>query len=162
VFDFEDRDALYYVIYDLEPLMQAALAARARGENWFDAKAESGASLAAALEWLRPYVVGEKQHEEFAHSHVAFDSQRAAAGEKGFSGPFDPKSAARLYWIAAEFAPQYGALAEHLNPRAPAFVVLCGELDIGRCSEIRQPSQRSFRLDQTVADEREFAAVRRP
>ncbi|WP_042063084.1 alginate lyase family protein, partial [Acidomonas methanolica] len=33
--DFRERDALHYVVYDLQPMVQAALAARTRGEDWY-------------------------------------------------------------------------------------------------------------------------------
>jgi hypothetical protein len=127
VLDFTQRDALHYVIYDLEPLVQAALAARAMGEDWFDASAANGASLAQAVAWMRPYAAGEKRHQEFVHSTVAFDAERAAAGEKGYSGAFDPKTAGRLMWLAASFDPQYAVLAGRLSPEPPDFVALCGQ-----------------------------------
>ncbi len=56
--DFEQRDALHYVVYDLEPLLIAALAAKAHGLDWYSMKNRSGASLEAALQWLAPYATG--------------------------------------------------------------------------------------------------------
>ncbi|MFX5817457.1 alginate lyase family protein, partial [Acinetobacter baumannii] len=32
--DMEERDALHYVVYDLEPLVRAAQVAQGRGEQW--------------------------------------------------------------------------------------------------------------------------------
>ncbi len=55
-FDFEVRDALHYVTYDLEPLAIAALAAREHGEDWVTPR------LTAAVDWLLPYARGEKTH----------------------------------------------------------------------------------------------------
>ena len=127
VTDFAQRDALHYVVYDLEPLLRAALAARAyAGEDWYRWQAPSHASVARSVAWLTPYVTGEKTHEEFVHSKVAFDAQRAAAGVKGFTGAFDVHDAAITYWSAAAFDPKLKALAERLDPDPPAFVALCG------------------------------------
>jgi hypothetical protein len=126
VLDFSQRDALHYVVYDLEPLLRAALAARSRGEDWWRARKPGSPSLEAAVRWLRPYAAGETPHEEFVHSSVAFDAERARNGEKGYSGPWDRTTAARVYWMAAEFDPSYRALAEKLGP-APTFVTLCGQ-----------------------------------
>ena len=115
------------MVYDLEPLLRAALAARAyAGEDWYRWEAPSHASVARSVAWLTPYVTGEKTHEEFVHSKVAFDAQRAAAGVKGFTGAFDVHDAAITYWSAAAFDPKLKALAERLDPDPPAFVALCG------------------------------------
>lgn len=126
VIDFEERDAMHYVIYDLEPLAQAALAARARGEDWFHYQAPNGASLAKGFAWLKPYANGDKPHEEFVHSKVLFDAQRAAAGEKGYSGPFDPSAAGNVMWLGAAFDPAYLPVARKLRPQPPAWLAMCG------------------------------------
>lgn len=87
--DFEQRDAMHYVVYDLEPLLRAAQAAHGRGEDWLHMKGSAGAGLAQGLDWLAPYARGEKTHEEFAHTKVRFDLQRRAAGVSGFEGIWD-------------------------------------------------------------------------
>jgi len=127
VLDYTQRDALHYVVYDLEPLLQAALAARSRGEDWYDEGLVEGRSLKHAVAWLLPYITGEKTHQEFVHSSVPFDRERAEAGLKEYSGLFEPRHAAGLYWIAAEFEPRYRAIAEQLHSPEPPFVALCGQ-----------------------------------
>ncbi|MCH4089640.1 alginate lyase family protein [Acetobacter sp.] len=124
--DFEDRDALHYVVYDLQPLVQAALAAQRRGEDWYHWTTPDGASLEKAVAWLTPYVSGQKNHEEFVNTHVRFDLIRLHAGEKGFSGLFDPHVAAPLYWFASLLDPTLGPLAKGLSNTPPPFVALCG------------------------------------
>lgn len=127
VADFAQRDALHYVVYDLEPLLRAALAAKAHaGEDWYRWEAPNHASVARSVAWLTPYATGEKMHEEFVHSKVAFDAQRAAAGVKGFTGAFDVRAAAITYWSASRFDPALRPVAERLDPIAPAFIALCG------------------------------------
>jgi hypothetical protein len=125
VLDFRQRDALHYVVYDLEPLLQASLAARSFGRDWY-AMPVNGASLAKAVAWLEPYADGRLAHEEFVHSTVAFDAERARAGERGYSGPFQPRTAARLFHLAAAFDPRFAGLADRLGPK-PDELTLCGQ-----------------------------------
>ena len=122
--DFEERDALHYTVYDLEPLTRAAMAARLRGEDWLTLRGDNGASLAAGLDWLLPYARGEQVHEEYVHSRIKFDFQRRDAGVPGFSGPWDPENSANLYWTAATLEGAYAAVAKALKP-APAWISAC-------------------------------------
>ena len=120
-FDFEQRDALHYTTYSLEPLLTTALMARAHGDDWYGAP--EAQRLAEALAWLAPYAQGKKTHEEFAKSAVPFDRKRAAAGEKGFTGNWEAKGAANVYLLAARFDPAYLPLALELRPPAWALAL---------------------------------------
>ncbi len=122
--DFEQRDALHYVVYDLEPLFTAVLAAKAHGLDWYNMKNRSGASLETALQWLKPYAAGARTHEEFAHTTVEFDRTRAKAGLPGFSGRWDPKLSAMLYQLAGRLNPRWTNLATRLGPANP-WLALC-------------------------------------
>jgi len=124
--DFAVRDALHYAVYDLEPLLRAALVARRiGGEDWYHWETADHASLANAVAWLRPYAAGERMHDEFVHSQVDFDAQRAAAGMKGYKGPFDVHDAARVYWLASRFDASLEPLARSLGTE-PDDLALCG------------------------------------
>ena len=123
--DFAERDALHYVVYDLQPLVAAALAARPFGGDWLHEAGPQGASLAKALDWLRPYAEGDKTHEEFVHTHVQFDRDREQAGEKGYSGPWDRNGASALYWLAAQLDDSYLPLARQLSPEPPDWIGAC-------------------------------------
>lgn len=126
VSDFADRDALHYVVYDLQPLVSAALAAKPFGDgDWLRYATPRGASLAKALDWLRPFAEGAKSHDEFVHTHVKFDREREQAGEKGYSGPWDPKTATALYWLAAQLDPIYLPVAQRLSPEPPDWIGAC-------------------------------------
>lgn len=126
VIDFAERDALHYVVYDLQPLVTAALAAKPFGDgDWLRDTSPQGASLAKALDWLRPYAMGAKTHEEFVHTQVKFDRDRERAGEKGYSGAWDPKSAATLYWLAAALDPDYLPVARQLSAEPPDWIGVC-------------------------------------
>jgi len=122
--DFGQRDALHYVTYDLEPLLTAALAARAHGLDWYTTAGRSGASLAAALRWLEPYARGDETHEEFVHTTIAFDKTRAAVGVPGFAGVWQPSTAATTYQLAARLAVEWAALTAQLGP-PPDWLALC-------------------------------------
>ncbi|OIN53420.1 alginate lyase family protein [Pseudomonas costantinii] len=126
VTDFQDRDALHYVVYDLEPLVQAALAAKPYGVggDWLKITA-NGASLGAALDWLVPYADGQRSHQEFVHTHVQFDKDRAGVGEAGYSGTWEPKSSATLFWLAAQLDPRYLPVATQLAAKPADWISAC-------------------------------------
>lgn len=94
--DFYKRDALHYVTYDLEPLTIAAMAAKTHGEDWFHTAANGTPSVEEAVDWLIPFAVGDKNHEDFVHSSEPFDAARAKAGEKGYSGMWEPTNSVAL------------------------------------------------------------------
>ncbi|MBV8628783.1 MAG: alginate lyase family protein [Paraburkholderia sp.] len=123
--DFAERDALHYVTYDLQPLVTAALAARRHNRNWLNEKAPNGATLAAALNWLTPFVMGAKTHEEFVHSNVAFDAKRREAGLPGYSGQWDPQNAMELFHLAARLDGRFTPVALKLSPTPPAWLAVC-------------------------------------
>lgn len=121
VFDFRERDALHYVTYDLDPLLMAAIAARAHGEDWIGWKSPSGASLAGALKWLEPYALGEKTHNEFVHSKIQFDRDRADAGQAEYAPhPWDTANAVNTYALAALADPAWRDLAGRVAARTGA------------------------------------------
>jgi Alginate lyase len=125
VLDFGERDALHYVVYDLEPLTMAALAARRHRIDWLTQRAPNGATLQAALNWLVPYATGKQSHDEYVHSQVPFDGVRRDAGLPGFSGPWDPKSAATLFYLASRLDKRYLPVAQHLAAKPPAWLGVC-------------------------------------
>lgn len=102
MFDFHERDALHYVTYNLDPLMVAALAAQAHGEDWYAWTSPKGASLPRSLDWLSAYARGEKTHIEFARSKIQFDRDRAASGQKEYAPhPWDVANAVGTYSLAS-------------------------------------------------------------
>lgn len=118
VFDFHERDALHYVTYDLDPLLMAALAARAHGEDWFAWRAANGAGLEKAVDWLASYANGRRVHVEFARSKIQFDRDRAAAGQSEYAPhPWDPANAVNTYALAGRIEPRFGPLRDGLIQR---------------------------------------------
>jgi hypothetical protein len=116
VFDFHERDALHYVTYDLDPLLMAAIAAGAHGQDWYGWKSPAGASLAGALRWLEPYATGEKTHIEFVNSRIAFDKERAAAGQSEYAPhPWQRGNAVNTFALAALCDPGWAGLVQRLT-----------------------------------------------
>ena len=113
-YDFAQRDAMHYVVFNLEPLLMAASMAVAHGHDWYGAPEIRG-RLASALNWLAPFARGERQHEEFVHSTVKFDARRAAANVKGYAGLWQRNEAADLYRIASHLDPQFRAVSVGLD-----------------------------------------------
>lgn len=109
VFDFYERDAIHYVLYNVDPMMMAGLAAQAHGLDWFDWKNASGTGVSSVIDWLVPYVEGEKTHQEFVHSRIEFDAQRLAAGQAEYAGPWEPERAVNTLNLASLLDDRYAA-----------------------------------------------------
>jgi hypothetical protein len=104
--DFLARDALHYHVYDLEPLLKLAIIIRrATGADYYSWQAPSGSSIRRSVDWLLPYLNGEKTHPEFVNSTVEFDRRRAQNGEAAYKAGtlFDPKNGVATLVLAASF-----------------------------------------------------------
>lgn len=108
--DFEERDALHYHVYDLEPLLKLCIVLkRATNTDYYSFTSSTNTSVEKSVTWLLPYVTGEKTHGEYTNSKVEFDRKRAANNEGGFKigAPFDPKHGANVLLLAAYFRPPF-------------------------------------------------------
>jgi hypothetical protein len=106
-------------VFDLQPMVMAALVAHDHGSNWYGTPASNGSTLESALAWLVPYAEGTNTHQEFQDSHDPFDYVRRNAGEPGFSGQWQPSNAQPLYLFASALDLEWGDLATRLNGGAP-------------------------------------------
>lgn len=127
--DFQERDAIDYVNYNLEPLLTAAIAGKMHGENWFEEKNLSGTSLKSAVDWLLPYAQGTMAHEEFVNTKVKFDKTRKDAGLPGYSGKYDPVRNIKALTLASIVDPSYKKIADEVVAKngkkpTPLFEVL--------------------------------------
>ncbi|WP_225210028.1 alginate lyase family protein [Xanthomonas bonasiae] len=115
--DFIERDALSYHVYDLRPLVTLALAFSERGDDLYHWQARNGASLAHSVQWLLPYLRGEKAHAEFVGSDVAFDKARSRNGEAGHvvGSAYAPRDALPLLALTAAYDPDSARLATQLG-----------------------------------------------
>jgi hypothetical protein len=118
-YDFTERDALHYHIYTLEPLITAATVIyRATGKDYFNYESEKGASIKKSVDFLVPFVTGEKTHDEFLNSRVGFDRARAKNNEKEYQpgSKFNPLSGIHVLEQAAYFNNKYTAIAQQAIP----------------------------------------------
>jgi hypothetical protein len=106
--DFHERDALHYHVYTLEPLINlATVIKRTTGEDFYNYTSPSGAAIKKSIDFLIPFVSGEKTHPEYVNSTVAFDKKRADNKEPGFQigAPFKQTAGIGVLVQAAYFEP---------------------------------------------------------
>lgn len=106
-YDFHERDALHYHIYDVDPLMVAATILKRDGQfgdHPYSYKSEKGSSLKGSVDWLVPFFTGEKTHAEWVNTKSSFDRKRAANGEKAYiAGTLFKPTEARTSIALADF-----------------------------------------------------------
>ena len=116
--DFLKRDALHYHTYDLEPLLrQAILIKEKRKLDFYTYTTPAGSSIKKSMEWLEPYLSGEKTHGEFVKSTVKFDLERAKNGEADYVAGtlFKPAAGLKTLALAYYFDQRYLKLIQHIN-----------------------------------------------
>lgn len=103
--DYKDRDAIHYVLYDLQPLIVSAYIFN---KNSSKIDAYNKANLDNAIKWVDPYALGKIKHLEFANSKIRFDKVRADYGMQDYSKHyFDSKKANNYYWQLALYDRNY-------------------------------------------------------
>jgi hypothetical protein len=119
-YDLHKRDALAYHQSGLEPLVVFARLFQDQVGDLYHWQAANGASIAAGLKLMEPYVRGEQQHAEWLHTTVELDRQRAAAGLSYYQPGklYNPQSALELFDLAAVYEPTYTPLVAQLAGRA--------------------------------------------
>jgi hypothetical protein len=104
--DFKLRDALHYHVYNLEPLLRLSiLLKRATNSDYYNYVSATNSSIRKSVEWLLPYLTGEKTHAEFVHSTVAFDAARGKNNEADYipGSLFKPVNGIKTLTLAAYF-----------------------------------------------------------
>ena len=100
-YDFRQRDALHYHVYNLEAYVFAATFT----PDVLDQTVRK--AINDALDFLRPYFTGQKAHREFVCSTVSFDRQRSDAGIEEYSAnPWKPERARKLLRDARPVFPE--------------------------------------------------------
>jgi hypothetical protein len=122
-FDFRQRDALHYHVYDLLPLIELAIAADKNGIDLYAHTTPEGAALEKSIAFLIPYITGEKAHREFVQSSVQFDLQRSTAGDPSIlvGEKWNPKKARILFDLAGYFQPRFHQVKIPGEDGAPSF-----------------------------------------
>ena len=118
-FDFKERDAMHYHIYDLEPMLRLIkVLKRANYENLYAYQSPFGSSIKKSVDWMLPYMKGEKQHEEYVNTTVKFDRERAKNNEIGFAKGtmFKPEMALPVFKLALYFDSSLKNILANINP----------------------------------------------
>lgn len=111
-FDFHQRDALYYHVFTLEPLLTVARISDMNGIDLFGHEtspvASKSASLQKSVDFLMPYATGKKTHAEWVKSTAPFDKKRKEAGDEEFQPGvlFQPKQAYKALELYSYFNPE--------------------------------------------------------
>jgi hypothetical protein len=129
-FDFHQRDALHYHVYDLLPLVELAIAADKNGVDLYGYTTARGATLEKSIAFLIPYITGEKAHREFVHSTVKFDLERSATGDPSIQvgEKWNPAKAKTLFDLAGYFNPRLHEVNFPGEDRAPSLDRLLASL----------------------------------
>jgi hypothetical protein len=94
----------------LEPLISlATVIKRASSKDFYRYLSLSGASIEKSIQFLIPFVSGDKMHPEFVNSTVEFDKKRAENKESGYEigAPFKQTSGINVLVQASYFEPLY-------------------------------------------------------
>ncbi|MEH3113584.1 alginate lyase family protein [Pedobacter terrae] len=129
--DFKERDAMHYHIYDLEPMLKLAIMIdRAKGPNFYTYQSPKGSSIKKSVEWLIPYINGEKQHEEYVNTTVKFDRDRAKNNEPGFApgSMFKPDLALPVLKLSVYFDGKHADLLKEVNNNAINWQMVLDEI----------------------------------
>jgi hypothetical protein len=134
-YDFLERDALHYHVYDLEPMIRLAIIyQRAQNLDLYHWKTDGDASVAQCVAFLIPFAMGEKTHAEYVHTQVKFDIQRAQNHEKGhgIGELFEPKAAQKCLELAqyyrSELKTLVATLAQKPDTAYPSLQILVNEV----------------------------------
>lgn len=129
--DFKERDAMHYHIYDLEPMLRLGIMIdRAKGMDFYAYEAPKGSSIKKSVEWMIPYIKGEKQHEEYVNTTVKFDRARAKNNEPGFAPGtmFKPDLALPVLKLAVYFDSTYLDLLKSVNSDGDNWQMILDEI----------------------------------
>ncbi|GGH14408.1 alginate lyase family protein [Pedobacter zeae] len=129
--DFKERDAMHYHIYDLEPMLKLAIIIdRAKGPDFYTYESPKGSSIKKSVEWLFPYIRGEKQHEEYVNTTVKFDRDRAKNNEPGFAPGtmFKPALALPVLRLSVYFDPAQNELLKSVSGNSGSWQNVIEEL----------------------------------
>lgn len=133
--DFKQRDAMHYHIYDLEPMLRLAiLIDRAKGINFYTYESPKGSSIKKSVNWLLPYVKGEKQHEEYVNTTVKFDRDRAKNNEAGFAPGtmFKPTLALPVVKLSIYFDPSQTAVLSSIDQKAKNWQTVIDQVQLSK------------------------------
>jgi hypothetical protein len=103
---------------------------RAKGTNFYTYQSAKGSSIKKSVEWLIPYINGEKQHEEYVNTTVKFDRDRAKNNEPGFAAGtmFKASLALPILKLAVYFDPSQMGLLKKVNTKENDWQMVLDEI----------------------------------
>ena len=116
--DFRRRDAVHYHMSSIVEFLQIAQIGRLLGKDHYNQKADNGGSIAGAIDFVMPFIKGEKVHPEWVNSIVKLDHQRwQQAGDPYYKPgkPWDPWEAYESLLLASVFDKSLHDWAEKLR-----------------------------------------------
>lgn len=128
--DFRRRDAVHYHMSSIVEFLQIARIGRLLGKDHYNQKADNGGSIARAIDFVMPFIKGEKIHPEWVNSRTKLDHQKWQAGDPYYKPgkPWDPWEAYESLLLASAFDNSLHHWAEKLrqgkNKPLPWFAVL--------------------------------------
>lgn len=126
-YDFRQRDALLYHIAAVQPLVEIALYTPDL------VTAAVRAAVLSGLDFLRPYVLRQATHTEFANTTISFDLVRRDDGNPAFQPvPWDPNRGRVVLRLARPVFPEIRAWTEDIvdaryDPRTKLLAAIYGE-----------------------------------
>ncbi len=119
--DLLQRDAMGYHVSGLKPIMVLAitldqLSDKKDGLGTFNYQNPAGGSLRKSVDYVVPYAMGEKVHQEWVNTKVELDKQRAAAGIARYQPGtlYAPERSQEMFALASYFDPAYEKVLRHL------------------------------------------------
>jgi hypothetical protein len=131
--DLERRDALGYHQSALAPVVELAMLAGEKGRELYTWTSPAGGSVKKSVDYLVPYAMGEKTHEEWVNSKVDLDRRRAAAGIEHYQPGrlYEAANALQLMAAASLFDSSLLRVVRHLTQssgeRFPTWETLVNE-----------------------------------
>jgi hypothetical protein len=115
--DFRDRDAVHYHMSSVVEFLQIAQIGRLTGRDHYNQKADNGGSITGAIDFVMPFIKGEKIHPEWVNSRCKLDHQRWQAGDPYYRPgiPWDPWEAYESLLLASVFDDSLHDWAEKLR-----------------------------------------------
>lgn len=128
--DLWKRDSMHYNCSCLTEIFKLAYLLRIDGTNLYTYKCKSGATLKKCLNFVLPYVKGEKIYKEWVNTKVDLDKKRWKSGDPFYrpGKPWDPSEAYELFVISSVFDPAFIYIAELLRKQNETIEISLAEV----------------------------------
>jgi len=103
--DLHARDAMHYHMSCVKAMLEISLIGRVLGMDFYSLETIRGASIRRSVNYMRPYIQGEKIHKEWINTRAALDRKRWEAGDPYYrpGKPWNPTEAYEMLLMASVF-----------------------------------------------------------